>query len=271
MKISEIKQEKPFKGLFPITPENIKKIKKDIAANGYDPAFPVTIWKETGILLDGHIRLQALQELEITEVEIIEKSFLTKEHALEYAIHCQRDRRNLTDAEIFSAVVAIDRTNGKGKYTRKPKAEPKTNTVVEKTEPVVKQKKEKPTHIKTAKTLGIGQTKVSKIRKIIKKPELAEEVKEGKKTIEEAYQEVKEPNKSKKIPVPSRVIFAKEIPDELQENTAYMITDIYPTNEQAQLLRAHANGSNVRVYFIGDAEKFLLAPMYKRETVVRII
>ena len=53
MKIAEIKEASPFKGLFEMKEEDFEAITYDMSTRGYDPSHPITIWKEKGIIVDG--------------------------------------------------------------------------------------------------------------------------------------------------------------------------------------------------------------------------
>ena len=113
----------------------------------------------------------------LLDVTVIYRDFATDAEALEYAIHNQRDRRNLTDAQIFKAVEAID-----APVTGFKTAIASLGAIAEnpgKTANV------------TAKKAGTSGKKVERIRAIEKVPKLAAEVKAGKKSINRAYREIK--------------------------------------------------------------------------------
>jgi hypothetical protein len=57
---------------------------------------PLIVWKETGILLDGHHRLKICDKYKIT-YSIKELSFPSRERAIQWVIDNQLGRRNLTD------------------------------------------------------------------------------------------------------------------------------------------------------------------------------
>ena len=74
--------------------------------------------------------------MKIAEVPVIRQEFKDEKEALEYAIHNQRDRRNLSDAELLRCIEAIDapmtkaeagkkggsKTLKRNKYVRKRKS-----------------------------------------------------------------------------------------------------------------------------------------------------
>ena len=80
--------------------------------HGYDGAHPIAVWGD--IPIDGNTRLKAAQQAGLTHVPVIYRSFASEEEALKYAIHCQRDRRNLTDADILRLVEELDHRRTRG-------------------------------------------------------------------------------------------------------------------------------------------------------------
>jgi ParB family chromosome partitioning protein len=146
--------------------------------NGFDFAFPLILWGN--ILVDGNTRLLVARELEIEEVPVDVKEFFDQQEALEYAIHNQRDRRNLSDADLLACIEVLDE-----KMSRK-EAGAKGGK---------KEAKAEPTHEKTAKTLKVSKTKVSEARAVLSDEKATKDVKAGKKTISKAAKEVRESKK----------------------------------------------------------------------------
>jgi len=86
--------------------------KADMQANGFDPSKPDNIWRKpdgTRVLIDGYTRVRAAEELGLLRVTAYEKNFASEAEALAYAIHTQRDRRNLSDAELLHLIELVDR------------------------------------------------------------------------------------------------------------------------------------------------------------------
>ncbi|GAB1482149.1 hypothetical protein MASR2M78_09640 [Treponema sp.] len=84
----------------------------DMKANGFDASKPVNVWKKpdgTRVLIDGYTRVRAAEELGLLRVTAYEKTFTSEDEALAYAIHTQRDRRNLSDAELLRLIELVDR------------------------------------------------------------------------------------------------------------------------------------------------------------------
>lgn len=187
-----IKTRKPFNNLFEIRDTTLNAIIKNMEKSGYDVAFPIILWNDT--VIDGHTRLKAAQAAGLTEVPVEQKEFSDEKEALEYAIHNQRDRRNITDAEILHCVEAIDKPVEKKVASAKGGVSKKE----EKTEKVK-------THKETAKKLNIGESKVLDARTVLADEEAKEAVETGKKSLSKAAKEVREkksvgkPKKEKRI------------------------------------------------------------------------
>jgi CxxC motif-containing protein len=127
---------------------------------------------------------------------------------LEYAIHNQRDRRNMSDAELLACIEVLDE-----KMSRK-EAGAKGGK---------KEAKAEPTHEKTAKTLKVSKTKVSEARAVLSDEKATAEVKAGKKTISKAAKEVRESKKPVKE--------VKEITKTRLEAVAETIKSMYAEKE----------------------------------------
>ena len=151
----QIKTRPPFNELFPSFNE-WQRIFESMLQNGYDETYPVVIWKGKDVCIDGHCRLYALKMLEqhpqyaIREIPVIERTFKDKDEALLYAVHCQRDRRDMTDADIIFAVKALDsRASHGGNRTSKKYMRNLISNV-----------EGQDTYERIGKLLGIGRSKV---------------------------------------------------------------------------------------------------------------
>jgi len=101
---NEPTKEAPFNKLFPIDPMMLQTIQEYIQKHGYDHSQPIIVWKERGAIVDGNTRFVAARNVGIQDVPIIYKSFADEDEALEYAIHNQRDRRNISDADLMRCI-----------------------------------------------------------------------------------------------------------------------------------------------------------------------
>jgi len=105
--IDSVRQESPFKDLFRINSVVLDTVTADMKINGYDPAFPMLVWD--GIILDGHTRHKAAQNVGLNQVWIVNYNLTDIEQALKIAIASQLDRRVLADCDIYRLVIALDR------------------------------------------------------------------------------------------------------------------------------------------------------------------
>lgn len=175
----------PFKTLFSINPAVLETISKDIQTNGFDGSQPLHIWKEKGILIDGHTRLEAAKLADLFQVPVFEHSFDSEDVALEYAIHMQRDRRNLSDAEMYACITELDKRGPRGGARFKGSGEHL-----------------KDSRMKTAQIIGTSVNKVQKVRTISDHApaEVKESLKKGDLSINQAYTKTKLARKPKQTP-----------------------------------------------------------------------
>ena len=110
MNIDLLKTAPPFRDLFPINEKTLDLIYWDMQKNGYDRSQPIVVWEShDSIVIDGHTRLRAARKAGIFEVPVMLKPFPDENAALEYAIKCQRNRRNLKDFEIMNCLEELDK------------------------------------------------------------------------------------------------------------------------------------------------------------------
>ncbi|OPX18909.1 MAG: hypothetical protein BZ151_12030 [Desulfobacca sp. 4484_104] len=158
---------------------------------------PIILWKGKDIIVDGHTRYYAAIKAGIQEVHTFLKDFNDEDAALHYAITQQANRRNLTDAEIIRCIEALDRRRQRGgdhgnQYTGGKVAKAPNGAFAKTCE-------------ETAQTIGISPRKVERARTVLDHadPETREAVKEGKKSINRAYQETQAKRKAARTPEPS--------------------------------------------------------------------
>ena len=144
----DLRTAEPFQSLFPIRKTDLEKITANMKQNGFDHAHPIIVW--AGHLLtviDGHTRLLAARKLGIKKIPVAFREFKDESQALEYAIDSQRNRRNLTDAELLRCIFELD----KRKKAGRPK---KGSADLGKSAEA------------TAKVLGISRAKVERLRAV---------------------------------------------------------------------------------------------------------
>jgi hypothetical protein len=193
--LDEITKAEPFASLFDIHAEILEAIKADMAEHGFDPSKPVNVWrKEDGsrVLIDGYTRVRAAEELGLPSVFAYVKAFKDEDEALAYAVHTQKDRRNLSDAELFRLLERLD------KPVRGFKGAPATiaeNPIGKASAPIPANagngggKRE--TSALTAELAGTSKAKVERFRSVLSDPEEAAAVRSGAKTINQAAETVK--------------------------------------------------------------------------------
>jgi protein gp37 len=174
----QLRTRPPFSDLWPIDPRVQTAITEDMAYNGFDASKPIDVWREPDAVMtviDGHTRLQAAI-INGLAVAYFEHDFADEDEALEYAIKTQRDRRNLTDADLLHLVEMLDSRRQAGR----PKlAQPCANNNKSSRE--------------TADLLGVSSRKVEQTRTVLDNaPEpIKAQVAAGQMTINHAYNEVR--------------------------------------------------------------------------------
>ena len=163
----------PFDKLFPIQQETLEAISQNMEVNGFDPVFPLVVWEEENVVVDGHTRFTAARGLGLDQVPVVYKTFDNEDDALLYGFHAQRNRRNMTDDDILKCLALLDslhkkKETGGQKTTRKEENQAR------------------------AKELGISPQKVDKARKVMEHgaPDIQEQVQSGEKSINKAFNEI---------------------------------------------------------------------------------
>lgn len=191
MKIEKIKTAEPFKSLFPIESRVLYRVQENMYQHGYDPSQPIILWAEKGVVVDGHTRLAAARNLYLKEVPVHEKSFADEGEALAYAIHNQKNRRNLSEAELLRCIEAVDKRRKRGGDHRSEDAKSKgANAPVERSAET------------TANIVGISPDKVKRARSVLSDPKEKEAVMAGEKSINQASKDAKAKRNSQPPPPP---------------------------------------------------------------------
>ena len=180
MDIDRVRTAPPFEDLFPIDAATLNAIQADMKARGYDQSQPIVLWKGKGIVVDGHTRGLAASSAGIKDIPVHHMEFADEDEALAYTIHNQRDRRNMTDADLVRCIQAVDKRNTHGGDRRSSDAPIKGPS-----EPL------KRTADETAAIVGTSSTKVKKARAVTDHgaPDVKEAVRKGDMTINKAYTE----------------------------------------------------------------------------------
>ncbi len=221
MNIEKIKTHPTFEGIFRIDQELLARIEQDMREGRYDISQPIILATWEGqkelVCIDGHTRLQAAKNAGIEKVPFFKHEFDTEQEAIEKAVKLQRNRRNMTDAEIIAVIEAIDRKKPRGGDRRSEEAKSKksSDTI---------EKSGSKSAAGTAEKLGVSTTKVDRTRCVLNHgdPETIEAVKNGEMLINQACQETREKkskrNKTNKTkPNSSTKNSKREATDECQE------------------------------------------------------
>ncbi|MDD5697385.1 MAG: ParB N-terminal domain-containing protein [Victivallaceae bacterium] len=203
MNIEFLKTAPPFRDLFPINEKVLDRVYWDMQKNGYDRSQPIVVWEgHDTTVIDGHTRLRAARKAKIFDVPVMPKAFSDENEALQYAIRCQRNRRNLKDFEIMKCMEELD------------KRMPLINNLLPKPSRAQDCALGKSAQ-KTASLLGVSTRKIEQTRTVMDRaPEdVKTAVQSGKMSINAAYNRTVNRNKPKSEIVP----LTKEEQDALAE------------------------------------------------------
>ncbi len=159
MKLDSVKTAEPFEGLFPVNNITLNVICEHMQANGYDESQPIILWKEKGIVIDGHTRLMAAQSIGLYDIPVHQKSFPNEWEALKWAVHYQRDRNIRTKADIVHAVEVLDSRRPRGGDHGNQYAVGKVAKASQ--DAIAKSANE------TAKAVGVSQATVERVRTVL--------------------------------------------------------------------------------------------------------
>ena len=173
--IKDIVIDPEIAGIFKISEKVLKEIQEKIEKFGFNEEEPVVLWKGKNILVDGRTRYTAATNAGLEKIPVFEKEFANREAAILYTFERQVIRRNLTGAEILTAVQMLkgrkENNDGNGRAAEQ-----------------------------LADKLGIGASMVYQARAILKEasPEDLKAVQEGEKSIKKAYSDMKERQRPEK-------------------------------------------------------------------------
>ena len=216
-----IKTHETFSSLFPINQELLAKIEADMRQQNYDYSQPVILATWNGqnepVCIDGHTRLQAAINVGIEGIPVFFHEYDDEHEALEKAIRLQRNRRNMSDAEIVTCVEALDKRRQRGGDRRSAEAKsiPQSYGIQDSRSASAKE---------TGELLGVSSRKVEQVRTIIdhSDPETLQAVKNNEVSVNKAYQETQRKRKEAK----GVVKFPKPDPDPWDYQSIELLEDI---------------------------------------------
>ena len=236
MKVDKIQCLEPFDELFPINPLTLKAIQDHMTENGYDESQPVTIWKENSCLVDGYTRLQAAKNCNITDIPVFERSFKSETDALKYAVHNQRDRRNLKDSDIMKLVEQLaTRLQKRGRKSEQTKLDERDLTT--------------PTIQETSEILGVPYAKIAQAVKILNDDDDSEEqqkILDGEKSIHSAYVDTKKKELDEQTVAPTKN-FLISLPKGI-EYVGWALNPIVGCDKETVCPNCHAMNPVVNTY-----------------------
>lgn len=213
----EIRTASPFKDLFPIRETTLNEIVEDMKKNGYDYAHPITIWAGHKVtVVDGHSRLKAALQVGMSKVPIMLRNFADEEEALQYAIHSQSGRRNLTDAELLNCISLIDT-----KYSRGGSSKATREAFGKSAQ-------------KTADLLGISRGKVEKLRTVNDhaSSQVKDAILNGELSVNKAYNETMAARREEKRASEPVSETCKPVADDWEN-------EIFTLEEQLEIVKKH--------------------------------
>ncbi|MCF6249191.1 MAG: ParB N-terminal domain-containing protein [Desulfobacula sp.] len=150
--ISELNIQDPFASLFPIGNDTLDSIRQDMDKNGFDPVFPIIVWEEKNVVVDGHTRFASAKAIGLKEVPVLFKKFENEDDAILYGFHAQRNRRNMSDDDILRCLELLDTIHEASQ---------------KKADPDIPKPTRKETNELRSKELSISPNKVDKARKVM--------------------------------------------------------------------------------------------------------
>jgi ParB family chromosome partitioning protein len=163
------------------------RIVDEMKIRGFDKAEPVTIWKETNKLIDGHQRDAAATEAGLKNVWAIYKSFPDEAAAVAYSVKRQVNRRSTDDATLMKLLPVVDQRKPQGGDRRSEKAQ-----TMAASEAAGRSAE------RTAELIGTSKTKIEKMRAIqdAGDEQLIADVKAGRTSVNAAHKKVLAPKKA---------------------------------------------------------------------------
>jgi len=110
--VGDLNVHEDLSKVFPVNTATMTAISDDMDTNGYDESCPITLgtgpWADgKEWIVDGHTRHQAASLSTLEDVAVVVKYFDRLIDAIGYAVKVQKDRRNLTEPEIYNCVKGL--------------------------------------------------------------------------------------------------------------------------------------------------------------------
>jgi len=192
-----IKIDEQFRDLIPkLTKDEKASLKLSISTEGQRD--PIIVWKGKNLIIDGHNRYEILQELNVPAKKI-DMAFIDRDEVMVWMIDNQRGRRNLSKNDLLKlGMKRAELLEVKAKENQKSAGENFGENHPKEEGFQISEKALNP--INTTKEIadyaGVSIDTASKYKKVMNEApeEIKQEVQEGTKSINRAYQEIKKPN-----------------------------------------------------------------------------
>jgi ParB family chromosome partitioning protein len=192
---NELTVREPFSSLFSTKQDVLERIVLSMKDAGFDYGHPIHVWRKENCVVDGHQRRLAAIRAGVS-VYVRFYDFEDEASALKYAIRNQRDRRNISDAEITRAVKAVDKLRAKGGDRRSAAAKSMGSQ-----EHIDLRDR---SDVDTAKIIGTTPQEVKNARAVLRDPEAERAVDAGEKTLNRAAEDVRAKKRKPTAPKPAR-------------------------------------------------------------------
>lgn len=219
-------------------------LKSEIHADGIRDS--LVLWKQgtENILIDGHNRLRIAELLHLNEIPVCWKEFSDKASAAKWILEHQSSRRNITDGQKYVAAESVQKIIKEQAKERQAEyhGNQYESAVLEKSPKV-----QKPidTRKEVAKAAGISEWKVRQGDFVREHgtPEQIEDLRTGKKTLNEAYKETLKAVAPTKI---DRIIEAEKIVEATkQEDSKVSDLRMHQAHKQAEQMLLEAKASKI--------------------------
>ncbi len=258
MPVKDIVINEVYASIFLVNTELTAKIADDMRAHGYDVSRPATITANNEVV-DGHTRVEAAKQAGIDSIPCVIKLFDSEDHAFEYAVHHQVNRRNLTEDQLLKCVETLDKRKQRGgdvksEEARKSKARCCANDHGK-------------SAAKTAELLGTSTRKVELARQVIDHAteEQKNAIGNGAKSINKVAGEIKEAKKAATKPAEDEPPPQNVRPDEKQAATVSTEVRSIKADEAAKLFASAMEGMRVEAMEMGVLVRTLLAGIPKSD------
>lgn len=193
----------PFAEAFRAEDKDYQLIRANMEQNGFRQEHPLFVMPtpEGFVLLDGHRRFRAAQELKHAQVPVLEFNFEDDSEALHWIYTLQFHRRNLNDSTMLEWIInAVRYHTPEADYDTEENRGLAISTTISAITPEKAPKGRSRQKERIADLLGISDTKAMKLLVVTKQAsqQQTQAILDGEETINSVYTEIMEATKPKK-------------------------------------------------------------------------